>query len=814
MARPTRRPEVLAPAGGPDAMRAAIRAGADAVYFGLEGFSARARAENFRTDDLGPTMLELHEKGVRGYVALNTLVFDDELGALEVKIRASCAAGVDAIIVQDLAVMRLVREIAPTMPIHASTQMTCTDRAALEVARSLGAERVILPRELSLDDIASLSKDAPVELEVFVHGALCISYSGQCLTSEAIGGRSANRGACAQACRLPYDLVVDGVRKDLGDRAYLLSPQDLDALVFIPSLVRLGVRALKIEGRMKGPDYVQATTSLYKKAVLAALRDAEPPTEEEHQLALMTYSRGSGTGFLGGTDHQTLVDGRSCDHRGVQVGTCLGARGRHGRSYVSVRLEMPLSRGDGILVEGGRANEGEVGGRVWALVVGGREVDRAEARTEALAWLGPDKVLGQPGHGRRVFRTSDPGLPSKLASLPAQRQPVMVDMVLEGRTGEEPRLSASTTDGRRAETTLDTRVEPARSQPLTTEVIRDKLGRLGDTPFVLAKLSVELPAFSTFGISALNRGRRSIARLLLSHPPVPCTDASAVSIVAAAVPQSAPPPSGLFVLCRTHEQARAALDAGAEGVYFDFLDLAGLAPAFAELRSRGRTLGVASCRIHKPGEERILRHLTALEPDVLLSRTLGSLASSVPRIGDFSLNVVNRVSAAEVLARGLLAFTPAYDLDAAQLVTMLASPFAPFAEVVIHHPMPLFYTEHCLYAAHLSKGSTFETCGRPCDHHRISLRDRTGREHPVVADVGCRNTVLHAAAQSGAELVPRLRDLGVRRWRVELSGEGSALSAKIVGKYRALVDGSTTPERFTLDEPGYDLVRGSLRVLS
>jgi putative protease len=172
------------------------------------------------------------------------------------------------------------------------------------------------------------------------------------------------------------------------------------------------------------------------------------------------------------------------------------------------------------------------------------------------------------------------------------------------------------------------------------------------------------------------------------------------------------------------------------------------------------------------------------------------------------------VSAAEVLSRGPLAFTPAHDLNAVELADMLASPFAPFAEVVVHHPMPLFHTEHCLFAAHLSEGHGHDTCGRPCDRHRLALCDRTGREHPVVADVGCRNTVLHGAPQSAADLVVRLRDLGVRRWRVELLSEGSALSAKIVRKYLALVQGALSPGGFTLEEPGYDLVRGSLRVLS
>ena len=253
--------------------------------------------------------------------------------------------------------------------------MTCTDAAGVELARSLGATRVILARELSLEDIAAIRAGSDAELEVFVHGALCISYSGQCLTSEAIGGRSANRGACAQACRLPYELVVDGALRDLGDRAYLLSPEDLEASALVPELARLGVSSLKIEGRLKGPEYVAATTALYRAAI-----DAQREARRTRLAALQTFTRGSGPGFLGGVDHQRLVEGRACDHRGLQVGTCEGverARGprgaRRARRGGHRARRRPARRGR----VGG---EGEVGGRVWDLEHGGGRRDARVAR--------------------------------------------------------------------------------------------------------------------------------------------------------------------------------------------------------------------------------------------------------------------------------------------------------------------------------------------------------------------------------------------------------------------------------------------------
>ncbi len=257
---PRARPELLAPAGDWEALRAAVANGADAVYFGLSQFNARARAANFTLDELPEVVRFLHARGVRGFVTLNTLIFPDELPEAARFVAAVADAGADAVIVQDLGLVRLIRRLAPTLPVHASTQMTLTEPRGIAFARRLGVERVVLARELSLDDVRKVTGQTDVPVEVFVHGALCVAYSGQCLTSEALGGRSANRGQCAQACRLPYELIVDGAPRDLGDRAYLLSPQDLAAYHLIEPLIEAGVVSFKIEGRLKGGPYVAATT--------------------------------------------------------------------------------------------------------------------------------------------------------------------------------------------------------------------------------------------------------------------------------------------------------------------------------------------------------------------------------------------------------------------------------------------------------------------------------------------------------------------------------------------------------------------------
>ncbi|HEX7663207.1 MAG TPA: DUF3656 domain-containing protein [Polyangiaceae bacterium] len=816
------RPEILAPAGDRAAMEAAVRGGADAVYFGLSAFNARARATNFDPAALGETLAYLHSNGVKGYVTLNTLVFDEELPRLEAAVRACADAAVDAVIVQDLGVASLVHAIAPSLPLHASTQMTCTDAASVELARSVGATRVILARELSLADIAAIRSQTDVELEVFVHGALCIAYSGQCLTSEAIGGRSANRGACAQACRLPYELLVDGVLHDLGERAYLLSPEDLEASAVVPDLVKLGVSSLKIEGRLKGPAYVAATARLYRTAVDAALGEGAAPTAKLRDTALAAFTRGSGTGFFQGVDHQRLVDGRTCDHRGLEVGQAIGAKNVRGKEWIHLKAARALARGDGILVEGGFGGEGEIGGRVWALATpNGVESEGVEAGREALVWLGPDRTLGPVTAGRRVFLTNDPR--AQKAALDLAPTKTAIDLRLVGKVGEAPKLEGTTAQGAKASVEVDAQLLAADKTPLDEAMLREKLDRFGESRFRLRNVSMDVDASARIAPSALNRARRSLLEAIdHAKAPHPTSTETAASLLAAATtPDRPPPPAGLFVLCRNEEQAKAAIAAGADGVILDFLELVGTGEAARALLASGAHVTLTPPRIRKPGEEKIDKFLRAQNPSAMLVRSLGALhdlppGDSTPAIGDFSLNVTNRLTASELLRRGLSAFTPSFDLDEAQLLSLVRSPVGPWAEVVVHHPMALFHMEHCVIAAALSTGHDYKDCGRPCEKHKLALRDRAGMEHPLEADVGCRNTVFHARSQSAAGLVPDVVAAGVRRFRIELVRETAEDVTRLVGAYRALISGKRTPPvvmKELRSEGGYGVVRGSLRVI-
>jgi putative protease len=330
---PLRRPEILAPAGTEEAFAAALASGADAVFFGLsEGFNARARSTAFSLEGLPELVRRAHRANARVYLTVNTLVFESELAALEALLRGAVASGVDALIVQDPASALIARRLSSEIRLHASTQMTISSPEGALFAATLGICRVVLPRELSTREIAEFTRRSSLESEVFVHGALCMSWSGQCLTSEAFSERSANRGQCSQACRMPYEAIVDGERRELGDLRYLLSPEDLAAHDALPELMEAGVHSLKIEGRYKGPAYVSTAVDSWRNwrdAQLRGVTDADRKRlEHDVRRTQLTFSRGGSLGFLHGDNHQTLVVATTPKHRGVALGEVREVRAR------------------------------------------------------------------------------------------------------------------------------------------------------------------------------------------------------------------------------------------------------------------------------------------------------------------------------------------------------------------------------------------------------------------------------------------------------------------------------------------------------
>ena len=810
-------PELLAPAGNWECIQAAIENGADAVYFGLDvGFNARARATNFSLEDLDPLMRTLHRRGVLGYVTLNTLVFTDELNAFEKNVGLLAAAGVDAVLVQDLGAVRLIREICPELSVHASTQMTMVSAESIAAIEELGVERVVLARELSIDEIRKITSSTKMPVETFIHGALCVAYSGQCLTSESLGGRSANRGQCAQACRLNYDLICDGEDVDLGDNRYLLSPQDLAGYAHVPQLIDAGVCSLKIEGRLKTPEYVANIVGHYRKAIDAAVQGREIVWSGDSRREMeLSFSRGFSPGWLEGCNHKRLVPGLSSAKRGVRVGTILGVRGER----VMAQLEHELMAGDGVVFEGDRIAGDEIGGRIYQVFVNGKLAETPQSGRVELAFqrglIEPDFV----GTGLGIWQTDSPQLTKRLRATfdskqPIRKQPIWMEIHVE--TGKPVECRAGVLPkGEGLETSWVHEFVPevARKHSVSSESLHEQLNRLGNTQFVLTDFDAQIAGNPMLPLSVLGEVRKElVARLDELMVVMPPRTVSAFGVAERMVKvakqrtelvdlhdgvgqenEGSDTPQ-LHVLVRSLSQLDAVVSTGQASVYADFHDIREYARAVEICREAKSKIFLATLRIQKPGEIGLFKALEKRNADGWLVRNLSALdyakKAQIPFICDFSLNATNPLTAEWLIQNGALRFTASYDLNRDQLTELVEVVCPGSIEIVVHQHMPMFHMEHCVFCTVLSPGTNKSNCGRPCDRHDVKLRDRIGMEHVLHADIGCRNTLYNGQAQSGAEAVAGLIKKSVGHFRIELLRDASPQEiGEIVTSYRSLLTG-------------------------
>jgi len=843
-----RLPELLAPAGDWECAKAAVENGADAIYFGLDKFNARMRAHNFTEADLPKLMEFLHRRGVRGYVTFNTLVFQNELADAENYLRAIIAAGVDAAIVQDVGICRLIRQLSPDFPIHASTQMTVTSAAGVEFARELGCNLAVLARECSIAEIEKINdaqqsanqlstNNHQLPLEVFVHGALCVAYSGQCLTSESLGGRSANRGECAQACRMPYDLISDGKQIPLGDKKYLLSPQDLAGLEVLPELIHAGVASLKIEGRLKSPEYVASITRVYRHALdkFSNHQDAKAQSEnsnpnlvssrlggsssERYELE-MSFSRGLFTGWFGGINNQQLVHARFGKKRGVFLGEVT----RVSRDGVNVNLLAPLKPGDGVVFDAGKPDEKEEGGRVYEIfsqraadiLSAGQTKQNFQQDTGSTLKFGFGDIDFLRIHiGDKLWKTDDPELNKQLRQTfegDKIRFQKPVEIEVHGLIGKPLTLIVRDEEGHVAQLDSAMPLVKAEKAPLSEDKLREQLGRLGGTPFKLGALKNFLAGEVILPMSELNRLRReAVAELekLRAAPkrwqtnvlPASCWQDNKIS--SGKMPEARF--SELIVLVRNLAQLEAALKCGIKTVYCEFEDpkkyreavtifhtAYGCAVRDISNPDSQPSIWVAPPRIFKTGEDWILNQVRSCNADGYLIRNYDHLKffADCRKRGDYSLNIANHFAADYFKNKfGLESVTASYDLNFTQLEALLRSAPPEWFEITIHQHMPMFHMEHCVFCAFLSSGTDYTNCGRPCDKHEVKLRDRVGAEHALKADAGCRNTVFNSQTQTGAEYIAKMAELGVRHFRVEFLDEKPETVERTIAKYRQLLRG-------------------------
>ncbi len=804
------RPELLSPAGSLDAVRAAVANGADAVYLGVEKFNARDEGAQLTVTELEQACAIAHSGGARVYLTLNILVKPAEMEDALSHLGACIDAGIDAAIVQDVGLIRLIQKVYPGFEIHGSTQMTVHDTSGAAVMKELGVDRIVLARENTLDDIRAIHAAVPeLGLESFVHGALCIAYSGQCFMSGMISERSANRGSCAQSCRKDYVLTDTQNGEEL-DRGYLISAKDLGAYDHLQEIADAGIGCLKIEGRKKKPEYVATVTKGYREFLDRVDKGTfSAPTFDETQPLVQIFSRGFTGGMYGGRAGRDYITRTQPDNHGFDLGSVIANDG----GEVIVDVTMPIEVGDGLGFEppAGATHAQSTGFAVTAV----RTISSRNGVTRQAIFSRTRVTVGW-----RVLRTAHAALLERarasfasLKGIPAQRK-VSLDVRVFGGAGAPLKAIFR---GAEDEVSVASEIPlaPASKRALDATQLREQLGRLGDTPFALGAVdTAALTAGLFIPVSELNHLRqRAVDELMLhrdwAESARQAERAERVSAAASAPAitkrASARPAAGFTLTAEvfTVDDARAAADAGANEIVFDpFLrhpspPRSRVTALAAEVKEMGAQLRLRTPTIVRPEDRPQLEKWLALDLP-LLSGHVGLIAE-LSRAGrdvaaDYAVNCFNPHTAAELFRLGAQRITASVELTAEEITSLVAPWDGDAFDVLIYGRPEGMTLEHCVLSAAFDRVVT--TCRDLCvqKHTNVELTDPAGYKFPVATDSACRNRLLHSRVIEGSEFIPRLWRGGIRGYRAVFNVPGNPV-AEIVAGYRAVLDALSRGER-------------------
>ena len=799
--------ELLAPVGSKEALVAAVESGANAIYLGGRMFGARHYAPNFNDEELTEAVRFAHLRGVLVLVTVNTLVDDNELPTLIDYLRHLYEIGVDAIIVQDLAVAAIAKKIVPDLPLHASTQMTAHNLEGVTFLARMGFKRVVLARELPLTDIEYICKNSPVEIETFIHGALCISYSGQCLMSSMIGGRSGNRGRCAQPCRLPYTLVDaagNDLLREVDAGEYLLSPRDFNTIEVLPELIKAGVSSFKIEGRMKRPEYVAVVVDAYRRALDSYLINCDQydVKEQDQKDLAQIFNRDFTTAHLYGKNGRMMMSDRRPNNRGVRVGRVLDYQ--HNGKIAVIKLDEPLVVGDIIefwVKVGGRVNV-----TVHTMTVDGIAVTEAQAHTAVAIPIGSPVRVND-----RVFKVFDAKLMERARAYFSRAEAVRripVDIAVTVAEGKPLVISIKDSEGftGQAETTFI--AEKALKRPLTPEAVAKQIERLGTTIFSLNALDCQIEGEVMVPVSEINDARRraiekvETARLArFVRAPLPKTKS-----ISELVPQVRTVPNGskpkLVVNVDSIDKVKATVDNGADIVMFggECFGKRSLADedyrqAAAYARQHGRKIIFNMPRLVQQGQlaevKENIRLFNELNPEAISVGNIGTIQllqelSTVPLHGDYPLNIYNSIAANYLTNLGLTSMTLSPELTFGQVEDLAGKKLAQL-ECLVHGHLTLMISEYCMLGSFLG-GPDSRKCNHACQRNQYWLKDRKDELFPIATDQFCRMHVLNGKELSMLPHVPRLMRTGISRLRFEAKYSSLKEVARITGLYRALID--------------------------
>lgn len=783
-----RKVELLAPAGSPEAYKAAVAAGADAVYLGAKAFNARINANNFDNHVLSEVIRDAHIRGVKIYLTLNTLIADKELEEARQLASFAYKEGIDGIIIQDLGLIDILREVAPGLPVHASTQMTIHNTDGVKAAQALGISRVVLARELSISEIKEIIKNTGIEAEIFIHGALCICRSGQCLLSSFIGGRSGNRGKCAQPCRLPYN--IEGVSVSGG---YLLSPKDLMTLELLPDIINAGVKALKIEGRMKSPEYVTATVMIYRKYVDMALANPSAYRVDPQDVRMLeqVFNRGGfTTGYLKGMDKH-LISIEHPKHWGIPAGTVVSNKGGGYRKFytdrenilVDVKLDEQVNIGDGIEIWDEKIQSAIVS----VMIKDGEHVKNAGPGDIVL--LGNFKSGAKPGS--RVYKTYDRKLMEYLSGLSSKNVP---SVPIKGKfvffEGGKPVLTVTDNKGNTVVAEGTDECQRAVKKPLTGERVSEQLKKTGDTPYCFECINVLTDNRSFIPVSAVNEMRRdALARL---------SQKRAAYAERRAVPENDHFPGNTQILSG---KRRISLffyknppeifpeDVPADRVYIRPED-----PDIIEKfqKSGAEVFAAIPAVLTDSQMDMYVQRIHSLKktPDGILAGNLGVLHRmrdefpDVPVCLDFTMNIFNS-SAIEVLSKykpsGIM---PSLELDFEGYKELRPGNIP--LEAYVYGVIPVMTLEYCPAS---NNGRCSGKCGM-CRNRQGYLTDQRGRRFLYSTDPSLKRTTVFNSSILMLDDIEPFKKTGVKILRIGIMDESPDEINEICRFYRNLwIDG-------------------------
>ncbi|MCR6546820.1 DUF3656 domain-containing protein [Dehalobacterium formicoaceticum] len=805
-------PEILAPAGDFQAFVAAVENGADAVYIGGKVLSARAFAGNFDEDEMAKAVEYAHLRGVRVYVTVNILVDNSEITDAVSYVKTLYDLGVDGLIIQDLGLAFVIHQVLPRMNLHGSTQMIIHNGEGARFIQEMDFKRVVLARELSLEDIAQINKETSLEMEIFVHGALCISYSGQCLMSSLIGGRSGNRGKCAQPCRMTYTLVDEkgqpATDEKIGD--HLLSPRDLNTLEILPEICQTGVRSLKLEGRMKRPEYVATVVRIYREALDRYKDDPEHFEVNTQELKELTqiFNRDFTHGYLLGHSGRDLMSYQRPNNRGTRIGRIDEIQNQG--QMATIKLDEGIRIGDGLeiwVTKGGR--QGFV---VDQIISNGRSL-RSAAPGEKVSI----NITGQPRVGDRVFKTHDVKLIETAQNSYLYPQKLIgVKFHLTAHLGKPIHILATDEEGYQGRFTSEYIVEKAMKRPADEESVKKQLNRLGGTAFYLKELLLDLDEGVMLPASELNNARRHVIDLIkqqklerYAYPPVPNREVmDKFHQLIPAKKESRIRKSELSVRVGSLEGAKAAVEAGADRIYLSGenfqsqpkLTMEQMKDIAQYSRQKGCEVVFALPSIFHPQERsamyRMIERVGSLPINAMLVNNMGGI-QALKESGwdrriytDLGLNVFNDFSIDVLREKGIDLITLSLELNFAQIEKMNLGPGK--IECLVHGSLPMMINQYCALGSILGGKEGTKACSRPCQGKSFGLKDRMNLIFPVEVDQFCRMHLYNPKELSMLAHADKFLQLGIDSLRIEAQRYSPSAVLQVTQIYRQVIDAASS----------------------